>query len=101
MTGPTRSRSDSYARDLVRLLQRERDVVEPFEQPAAALGVELERHGTAVEADLERLEVDLGAAGRHQRPTSSSGSTTGSRPIFVQLEKKMSAKLALTTAWKP
>ena len=33
----------------------------------AALGVELERHGAAVEADLERLEVDLGLARLHQR----------------------------------
>ena len=33
--------------------------------------------------------------------TSSSARTTGSRPIFVQLEKKMSAKLGATIAWKP
>ena len=33
--------------------------------------------------------------------TSASGSTTGSSPIFVQFEKKMSAKLAATMAWKP
>ncbi len=33
--------------------------------------------------------------------TSSSGSTTGSRPILVQLLKKMSAKLGATIARKP
>ena len=54
-------------RDVVGLLERERDVVEPVEQPVAALGVELERHRAAVEADLERLEVDLALARLHQR----------------------------------
>ena len=74
----------------------------PVEQAPARLGVELERDGAAVEADLERLEVDLGLAGLPSAPrTSSSGSTTGSRPIFVQLEKKMSANEAATTALKP
>ena len=33
--------------------------------------------------------------------TSSSASTTGSRPILVQFEKKMSAKLGAITASKP
>src|SRR3954454_19447061 len=53
--------------DGVGLLQRERDLVEAFEQAPARLGLEFERHGAAVEAHFERLEVDLAIAGRHQR----------------------------------
>ena len=44
-------------------------------------------------------QVDLGLAGRARSPrTSSRGSSTGSSPIFVQLERKMSAKLGATIA---
>ena len=32
---------------------------------------------------------------------SSAVSSIGSSPIFVQLERKMSAKLGAMTAWKP
>src|SRR3954469_801094 len=53
--------------DLVRLAQREIDVVQPVEQAVAAFLVQVERHGFAGEADLFGLEVDLGAAGPHQR----------------------------------
>src|SRR4051812_33615645 len=53
--------------DGVGLLQRERDLVEAFEQAPARLGLEFERHGAAVEAHFERLEVDLAITGRHQR----------------------------------
>src|SRR5687768_16600373 len=53
--------------DRVRLLERERDVVEPVEQAVADVVVELERHSAAVEAHLARLEVDLRRAGLHQR----------------------------------
>src|SRR3954468_17362457 len=44
--------------DLVSLLEREIDVVEPVQQPVAALLVELEGHRAAIEADLAALEVD-------------------------------------------
>ena len=67
----------------------------------AAARVEFERHGAAGEADLARLEVDLAFPASISARTSSSGIATGSRPIFVQLEKKMSAKLSATIAWKP
>ena len=47
-------------------------------------------------------QVDLRLAGRRDAPgTAPPDSTTGSSPIFVQLEKKMSAKLGATIAWKP
>ena len=67
VTGPVALALGLERRDRVALLEGERDVVEALEQAAAALGVELERHGAAAEAHLERLEVDLGLAGRHQR----------------------------------
>src|SRR4051812_5180597 len=53
--------------DRVGLLEGERDLVEPLEQAPARLGVELEADRPAVEADLERVEVDLGLAGLHER----------------------------------
>ena len=53
-------------------------------------------------ADLLRGEVDLGARRRRRPPgTSSSSSTTGSRPIFVLLDAKMSANDGATIALKP
>ena len=58
-------------------------------------------------ADDLALEVHLGArAGLALRRwmsswTSASGSCTGRRPIFVQLVRKMSAKLGAMTARKP
>ena len=73
----------------------------PVEQPVAALLLDLERHRAAVEADLERLEVDLGLAGRHQRADLLLGQHDRQQPDLRQLEKKMSAKLDATTAWKP
>ena len=84
------------------VLQRERDVVEAVEQAVPALGVELERHGAAGEAHLERLEVDLGLARLHQRlDLLLRQHDRDAAPILVQLEKKMSAKEDATIAWKP
>ena len=48
-----------------------------------------------------RRQVDRGIPGSMTARTSSSASTTGSRPILVQFEKKMSAKLGAITASKP
>src|SRR3954471_8011154 len=53
-------------RDVLRLLEREVDVVEAVEESVAAVLVEREGHGAAAEADLAALEVDLGLAGVHQ-----------------------------------
>src|SRR3954447_9747301 len=53
--------------DVRGLLKRQRDVVEAVEQPVPAVRGELAPAGGAGEAHLERLEIDLGLARRHQR----------------------------------
>ena len=59
----------------------------PVEQPPADLVVDLERDLAPGEADLLLAQVDLALArARRARWQSSSESTTGSSPIFVQLE---------------
>ena len=74
----------------------------PGEQAPARLLVQLERHRAAVEAHLERLEVDLGLVRLHQRPDLLLGQhDRQAGRIFVQLEKKMSANEDATTARKP
>src|SRR3954447_12928945 len=51
--------------DLIGLLQREIDVVQPVQQPVAAFLFEVERHRFAGEADLLVLEIDLRGSGLH------------------------------------
>src|SRR3954452_7749540 len=64
-------------RDRVLELEGEGDVVEPVEQPVAALLLDLEADRPAREADLQRLEVDLALAGRHQRADLLLGEPDG------------------------
>src|SRR4051794_14999102 len=53
--------------DLAGLLEREIDVVQPVQQPVAAVLVELEGTRAGGEAPLAVLEVDLGLPRVHQR----------------------------------
>ena len=89
-------------RDRVLVLQRERDVVEPFEQARAREVVELEREA----AGGARLEVDRQLARRRAARsissfTCSAGSSTGSRPILSEFWRKMSPNDGATIASKP
>ena len=83
------------------LAQRERDVVEAFEQALAREVVELERKA----AGRARLEVDrdlLAAAARSISSfTCSGGSSTGSSPILSEFWRKMSPYDGATIASKP
>src|SRR3954465_8390834 len=59
-----RDRAGTLARglvggDLVGLLEREIDVVQPVEEPVAAVLVQRERHGAAIEAHFAGLKIDL------------------------------------------
>ena len=54
-----RAQDLAVARDLLLGAERHTDVVQAGQQPAADLMVDLERHLTAVEANLLGLEVDL------------------------------------------
>ena len=89
--------------DRVVLLEGQRDVVEAVEQPVLDLRIDVEAaRCPPAPADLLLGEVDLRlAAPAAIARTSSSASSTGSSPIFVQLERKMSAKLGAMIARKP
>ena len=59
VTGPGRSRSRSYATIASLLRERQRDVVEPVQQPVLDLGVDLEPRAPARPPNLLGGEVDL------------------------------------------
>ena len=65
------------------------------------LGIDLEARGPARPADLLTGQVDLSLARLRDRRALLAVSCTGSSPILVQLERKMSAKLEAMTAWNP
>ena len=85
--------------DRVRLLQRQRDVVEAVEQAVAHVLVDLERRRRGRRSGPR---APRGRSPPHQPPSAPRrpprAGPPGAGPIFVQLEKKMSAKLAATTA---
>ena len=66
--------------------ERDAHVVEPVEQAPADLVVDLERNLATFETNLLGAQVDLPVPACASARQSSSESTTGSSPIFVQLE---------------
>ena len=68
----------------------------------AAVLLDLERHGAAVEADLERLEVDLGLAGLHQRAHVLLRQPHRQQADLQAVgEEDVGERARDTTAWKP
>jgi hypothetical protein len=83
--------------DALRLLEGERDVVEAVSRRCLISGSMSKRNSSMVWAARSIRARPRAAIARH----CSRGSSIGSRPFFVQLLRKMSAKRGETIALKP